>query len=374
MLTSNRSFKVLFISNPNSIHTRRWLDWFCAKGHTVGLIADAPLQDPWPGIEIFDIATKYNASLTRWPLWAYWTRQIIQKWQPDILHAHRVSSAGWLGAFSGFHPLVVSAWGSDLLLHPQKSWIANRLAHFSIKKSDLVTAPSEQLVQKSIEFGALPENVHHIFWGVDTNIFFPQGRSVDFAEADKFPLQVLSIRAIKPLYNQDKILHAAKSVLKEFPETQFIFLVHNQDPVYLDKLENLASSLGISSSIEWKHAITPGIEMADLLQKISLVVSIPDHDGTPVSVLEALACGIPVVASDIPSLEPWIVEGKTGYKVPPKDPAAIANAILKTLRDHQFRQNCRSIAPVVIQTRASHNSQMQRMEDLYWQLLDRGKS
>lgn len=247
------------------------------------------------------------------------------------------------------------------------------LAHYAIRKADLVTAPSEELVSKSIEFGAMPDKVHQIHWGVDTSVFFPQEQVGEISGNSQIPPLILSIRAIKPVYNQDVILMAARTVLQKYPKARFVFLIDNPDLAYLEKLKQLATDLNIGASIEWKSARSPGKEMADLLNESSLVLSIPDHDGTPVSVLEALACGIPVITSDLPSLKPWIDPGKTGYLVAPQDSTLLAQTIITALQDSLLRQTCKSQAPAMIQARASHDHQMQRMEKLYHQLLERGK-
>ena len=162
--------RICFISNPNSTHTRRWVNWFSRHGHTVCLIADTRLQEPWPEIEVFDLTRRLDATPIKSLLWSVWTRQIALRWRADILHAHRVSSAGWVAAFSGVQPLVVTPWGSDLYLHPRRSIAARYLAYFSLKSARLVTVDAQDLRALALRFGAPPTQTYIIQWGVDLNL------------------------------------------------------------------------------------------------------------------------------------------------------------------------------------------------------------
>ncbi len=165
-LNNTRKLKICYISNPNSIHTQRWLGWFAEQGHEVALIADAPYRDELSGVRVYDLTRRINIRVLRFAVWGLITRQLVQRLQPDILHAHRVSSAGWLGAFSGYHPFVVTPWGSDLLTHPARSQAASWLAKYVLKRADRVTADSQALLLKAIHFGGAPEVTDLIQFGV----------------------------------------------------------------------------------------------------------------------------------------------------------------------------------------------------------------
>ena len=152
--------KICYLANPNSTHTRRWLAWMAQRGHTVLLVADVSPAEPWLDTPLYDLPAGLNISVVKYFYWEFQLRQILRSWQPDILHAHRVSSAGWLGAFSGFHPFVVTPWGSDLYLHPQRSAAARRLAKIVLSRADLVTADSSDLCRKAIDYGARASATH----------------------------------------------------------------------------------------------------------------------------------------------------------------------------------------------------------------------
>jgi len=359
--------RLCFISNPNSIHTRRWVDWFANYGHTVCLIADNPLKQRWEGIPIYDLPARFNTTALKYLIWSVWTRQIIRRWRPEIVHAHRVNGAGWLGAFSGFHPFVVTPWGTDLYVHPYQSRIFRRLAQHVLTHADLVTADSADLAKQALLFGSEPSKTQLIQWGVDTAIFYP-GTSDPTVRArlhvNPGPV-ILSLRGIAPIYHIDTIIRAIPQVKLVFPQVTFIFLDYNTDLAYKAHLENLIADQALQTSVRWLSEITSREAVADLNRLADIAVSVPSSDGTPVSVLEAMACGAAPVVSDLPSLREWITDGENGLLVPVGDPEALAAAIVRLLQQPHLREQFRQRNQEIIHSRADHQAEMQKMEQLY---------
>lgn len=365
------SLRLLFIANPNSTHTRRWVEWFFQRGHTVALVADAPLHAAWESGEIFDLAKQFNLRMIRYVVWVWQLRAIIRRWRPDIVHAHRVSSAGWLGAFSGFHPLVVTPWGSDLYQHPGRSALAGRLARFTLQRADLVTADSQDLRRLAIHFGADPSTSHEIQWGVDRRSFFPAGKPA--AWKDRLGIQdepvLLSPRGVNRIYNLDVIVRAFARVRAVYPRAVLILRAVNVDLDYQHEIEQLVETAGLSANVRWAPEIEPYPEVAGLYRLADVVVSLASSDGTPVSVLEALACGVPVIASDLASLREWIEDGVNGRLVPTQDPELLAARVIELLGNPSLRKQFASLGPRLIAEKADQVVEMAKMERLYQDLV-----
>ena len=363
--------KLCYIANPNSTHTRRWITWMMRRGHTVLLIADTPLSEPWPDITIIDLPAKINVPVIRYFFWEFWIRNILRRWKPDVLHGHRVSSAGWLGAFSGFHPFVVTPWGSDLYLHPDRSLAARWLAKVVLKTADLVTADSADLCQKAITFGAQEDATHVIQWGVDMALFNPSKDVAYLREALRIgngPV-ILSPRGLNPVYNIDTIIRSIPLVKQEFPEVVYLLRRYNEDLMYQRKVEKLILDLDLSQSIQWIGKIEPWEKVADYYNLADLVLSVPSSDSTAVSVLEAMACGAPVIASDLPSTCEWITSGDNGLLVPVRDPVRLAEDTIRLLSDLHLRTLFSNKNKVLVQEKANHQIEMEKMERLYLGLM-----
>ena len=370
-MPSKSGLKICFISNPDSTHTRRWIHWFHQRGHTVSLIADTPMQLPWPGQEIFHLTKLINIPLFRFPIWELWVRHLLMKWRPQILHAHRVSSAGWLGSFSGFHPFVLTPWGTDLYQHAKSSPLVSWLARFALQRADLVTADSNDLLAQAVRFGARPECSMIVQWGVDFSVYHPWGKGAQLREEldiGNRPV-ILSPRAVRSIYNLETIIEAMPMVLKRVPDAVLVLRDYNTNESYKQQIQKSVTDRSLSSSVQWLGRVEPWERNVEIYRMADVVVSVPSSDGTPVSVLEAMACGVPVIASDLPSLREWIEPDRSGLLVPVRDPVGLADAITKVLTDKAISAVYAQRALDIVRSRADHEREMEKMEESYYSLL-----
>ena len=110
-------------------------------------------------------------------------------------------------------------------------------------------------------------------------------------------------------------------------------------------------------------------EMADLFRSAAVVVSPSTHDGTPNTLLEALACGCFPIVGDIDALREWIIDGENGFLVDPTDPAELATAINRAITDRELRRRAAIVNRQLIAERAEHGAVMTQAEDFYRQVL-----
>lgn len=329
-------------------------------------------QEPWEGVQVENFPARFNISVIKYIVWGFWARRLINQWKPDILHAHRVSSAGWIGAFTGFHPFVVTPWGSDLYSHPYRSTTARILAHKVLEKADLITTDSQDLRKQAIKFGANPEHTTVIGWGVDLEIFYPDHANSQLKENFNIlnSFVILSPRGVDPVYNLDIILLAFKKVLKEIPNSTLILRDYNTKQAYKTYLTSMIAQLGIQNSIRWVGELDDWKQVVNLYRLADIVVSVPSSDGTPVSLLESMACGKPVISSDLPSIREWINHDQNGLLVPQRDSDALSQAILALLTNPQKKKKFASYNIPLIQERANHHAEMSKIELLYKNLID----
>lgn len=370
--------RLCYISDPNSPHTRRWVGWFARHGHEVCLLADIPPKQAWGDYPIIDLSEIFHGRVIRFPVWSAWLRRYIRQWKPDILHAHRVNSAGWLVAASGFHPRVVTPWGSDVFVQPKHSRLARWLAKQTLSHADLVTTNSQAMSEQVIQLGARPETVQRVQFGVEVEIFHPGDTELRYSLRTKLALPrdrplVLSARGIRPIYNIDVILQSMRGVRQSFPDATFLFIDYNTDTAYKNQLELAIREQGLEANTRWLPPTSSREEMADLYRVCDLVISVPSSDATPVSVLEAMACGVPVICSDLPSIHELIINGDTGYLVPVGDDVQLAKAIISLLEQPELATRMGQQACRVVSEKYNYELEMQKMEDCYKNLHGRQK-
>jgi len=172
--------RLAFLADGESVHTKRWLKYFVGKGYDVHLITST--AKPIKGVKIHELRfslarNAYFLAHASFPLRAWKIRKTVRKINPDVLHAHYITNYGLCGALSGFHPLILSPWGSDIATDPERSRIKKLLIRFAFERADLVQINTELGKKRLIELGCDPRKIFMQQWGVDTNRFSPKARS-----------------------------------------------------------------------------------------------------------------------------------------------------------------------------------------------------
>ena len=155
------------------------------------------------------------------------------------------------------------------------------------------------------------------------------------------------------------LLRAAARVVREVPETVFAFAGTGRLET---RCRAEADRLGLSDSIRWLGWLS---DTRPLLARMELVALPSSWEGMPNVILEAMACGKPAVAANVGGCAELIVEGETGFLVPPGDEAALAERILRLLRDAALRRRLGAAARQRVEREFSIAAMVERNESLY---------
>lgn len=371
-----RKLKICYLADWRSIHTQRWLKYFFNNGHEIHLISDNPQEcQELKDVKLYNFVIKGEDRVKKisWKLYlvlrSLRLRRLLKKINPDILHSHFVSYYGWWGAKSGFHPFVLTAWGSDIYVIPQESAIGKAQIEFALKNADLITSDAESLREETIALGASEKNNYVIQWGIDFKRFNPDVKCDGLREKLGFDnsLVVLSPRSFISLYNIDVIIKSIPLVMREIPNVTFILMRGYGNQETENELNKLAQELGIEDKIRFidfvlREEIPQYYKLADIL------VSIPSSDATSSSLLEGMACGVAPIVSDLPSTREWIKDGENGLVIPPKDSETLGKVIIKLLKNKTQRELFAKRNIALIKEKADHKKHMDDMEQLYYGL------
>ena len=154
--------KILILANPLSSHTIKWVNSLNARGIEIYLFGlnsyNKNSFNKNVTIEILDVPKKLQSNKDgSFSKIIYLTaigkiKRFIKKIQPDVLHAHYVSSYGLLGALANFHPLIVSVWGTDIYYIPEKNIFYQKLIEFSLSKADKILSTSRAMAVQTEKF------------------------------------------------------------------------------------------------------------------------------------------------------------------------------------------------------------------------------
>lgn len=339
--------RIATLSNASVVHTRRWVEHLRGRGHDVRVWSlergpqalDArPLPNPpLPGFVRYALATP---ALTR----------ELRAFAPDLVDAHYVPNYGLLGALSGFRPLSVAAWGSDLLVAGRRDPLQRARARWVLRRADLVLADADNLAGAALALGARPATVRAIPWGVDRARFAP-------APARERGL-LLSARMHEPVYDIPTILRAAAGVLARHPHA---FLAVAGDGSRLAEHRRLAASLLPADRHRFLGRLAPA-DLAGWLGRAEVYLSASLSDSTSLSLLEAMSAGAIPVVSDIEGNREWVADGDGARLFACGDAAALERALERALGDPAWAEAARARNADVVATRGDWHRNFARIE------------
>ncbi len=286
------------LGDANSVHVRRWAAEMQLRGFRVSVITARP--QPQDGV-VQRVMTPVRRS-SDW-LWRVGqARMHLRELAPDIVHAHYITSYGYLAARCARRPLFMTAWGSDLLLTPRRNPLLRGLTGWTLRRADVLTADSHDLLQAAESYRPTAP-VHLVHWGADLQRFAP-------ADWDDKPatLHIASLRNWEPNYQIEWIIEALALLRQQCPASQAQLHLMGGGPQEA-ALRRQVADLGLAACVHF-HGRLDDARMQATLRRCHVSVSVPRSDATSVSVLESMACGLPVVASDLPANRHWLTRAQ----------------------------------------------------------------
>jgi glycosyltransferase involved in cell wall biosynthesis len=302
--------KVFFLGDIVHPNTQNWVNGLKNYGGCEVITWSLP----WPKGR-FGIVKRLIVSL-----WALLTlKQKIKQFNPDIVIGYRLTSYGFIGAFTGIHPLVIAQQG-ETDVWPRDHWttpIKSCLARYAVKRADLVHAWGENMAQSVYELGGEKDKVLILPRGIDLSNFT--------ADADKpfDRVQIFASRALHPDYGYDVIINAIHSIKEVGIPVDFRIAGSGSEDYFL---KQMVLNLGLDSEITFLGRIS-NEALKKELQTSNVYISMPVTEGVSASLLEAMACCCIPVVSDLPANRQWITNRVNGFLIPVGDVRELANSL-----------------------------------------------
>ena len=289
-------------------------------------------------------------------------KRIISEIKPDLIHAGPLQTAGYLAAKSGFQPLVTMSWGSDLLVDAGRNDWMRRVTAYTLKRTTVLAGDCAAVQQEAARFGFPPERTVLFPWGVDLQHFTP-GQADDLRARlgwqDAFV--VLSARSLEPLYGVDVLARGFARAARQAPDLRLLILSCGSQAGLIQKI---LADAGVLERVHFAGQVSQP-DLPAYYRAADLYVSASHSDGSSVSLMEALACGLPALVSDIAGNREWLEGSAAGWFFPDGDEAAVASGILNAYRLRGKLPEVRSAARELAEQRANWNINFQRLLDAY---------
>jgi glycosyltransferase involved in cell wall biosynthesis len=356
------------------IRTRGDMGQRAPAGHPRGFGAGSWLRSAgWVGI---------RTRLRQWlgpltvPVAARAASDVVARIQPDIIHALRIPFEGMLAAHADLPaPLVCSVWGNDFTLHASASPGMARLTRATLGRASGLHTDTERDLHLASDWGYpadRPSVVLPTGGGVRAEVFHP-GKT-DRSRLDDSLVKILgSIPASAPVVvnprgfrayvRNDTFFQSIPAILEQIPDARFLCPAMQGQ----DQAQRWIRRLDIEAAVSLLPKLTPH-ELAAVYQRAMVTVSISEHDGTPNTFLEAMACGSYPVVGDIESMREWRSHGISSTLVPPHDHVALASAVVSALTDDAGRMSASEVNRRLVAERAERHAVMTNAEGFYQQV------
>jgi len=425
--------RLAYVADGRSPIALNWIRHFVEAGHEVHLLSTFPCRPELPlaSLQVFPVAFSgagpagspagrrsglFGAAgmglrtvLRHWlgpltvPSAARGVREALQRIQPDLVHAMRVPFEGMLAAAAEpAAPLLVSVWGNDFTLHAPAAPGMRRLTRRTLARASALHSDCRRDVRLAGIWGLRPGAPVEVIsgnGGVRGEIFYPaaggEGKSgagppVGVGEQpghppaagaeelrgphlpgwDRLPAAapvIVNPRGFRGYVRNDTFFRAIPRVLQARPDARFVCPAMAGEPV----AQRWAARLGIEERVLLLPGLSPE-QLGALFRRSQLSVSPSEHDGTPNTLLEAMACGSFPLAGDLESIREWIEPGVNGLLFDPANPDSLAVEILGALADEPLRTAAAQFNQRLIAERGTYEMGMAKAERLYERLIHGG--
>jgi glycosyltransferase involved in cell wall biosynthesis len=402
--------RLTFLADLRSPIAVQWIRHFVEQGHHVQAISSYPLsgdvlpgaettslplvlpgpgrigasgrrgleqaRGPWIGAHVAQWATPRRVSAVRTffgPALVQAKRRrlqsLVDQHRPDLVHAMRIPFEGIAaGALTGL-PVIVSVWGNDFTLFAGRTQMMAKATRRALATAEVVHCDCHRDARMAREWGFAADRQIWVVpgnGGVDRSVFYP-GPS-DFRLRLGIPEQatiILNPRGIREYVRTDTFFSALSPVLRSFPEVHVVCL----GMVGSRYAENMIADTRLNPRRVHLLATLDHRMMADAFRSSRVSVSLSEHDGTPNTLLETMACGALPVVGDVDSVREWIRDGVNGLVVSAQDPAVVAAALTRALTDDTLVQAAREENERLVRDRADYHANMLDIESRYEMLV-----
>jgi glycosyltransferase involved in cell wall biosynthesis len=361
------TLRLCFIGPANNVTFRRWAEWFTARGHETTVLTVEPTQEAHHFRQI-DLSCNYGGRKVGRLVSAVRMASVIRRLCPDVVHAHYLRGLAWGVSLIRFCPIVVTPWGSDVLEEQGafKEWYSCALTKKVFASANIVAVHSNYMEGRIRTLLPIGVRVVRVGWGINLQAF-RSGLDVETLR-QRWNISwdqpiIFSPRLAQPFYRHDLVIRAFSVIQKENPRVVLVISEQFPDVEYLCQLRALVSDLNLDDHVRFIGSI-PYPDMPLWMNLAHIMIMVPQSDGMPNTLWEAMACGALPVLNRLPQYAEVIEDGINGLLVEP-EPADIAKVILQALASPELKTKAELRNRELVQTMADQDQEMARMEGWY---------
>ena len=306
--------KVLYVSSGQGVHDLRFVNLMKMAGWLVFYLrTDGMPNQKVDGVKVVEwVGNKFQISEINQQLFADSLLELEQSISPDVIQIGPLVPTAAALSESLQTPVLGVSWSRDLLYDLDLSNWSTEIAITAINRSDHLLVDCQTVARRAISLGANIKNISVIPWGVELGTFkFCPKADVLMDKSVPKNFKVISIRALEPLYRVSDLIESVRVLesRSSLPNLKVSIFSKGSDEA---NLRTKVKTSNLSEYFEFSGYL-PESELPSVLSEFDVFVSTSPVDGSSISMLQAMATGLPCVVPDIESNREWIQDGLTGF-------------------------------------------------------------
>ena len=358
--------KIIYFSLDYTPHDHRFLTALAETEHQVFYVRlqrgprqteDRPVPE-----KIEQVLWEGGQTIFRWqdvPKYVLGLQRIIRKIKPDLIHAGPIQTCAFIAVLTSFRPILTMSWGFDLMKDVDRGWGWQKITQYVLRNTAYFTSDAMVTRDKAVAYGMNPQKTIVFPWGVDLQQFTPS----TVRRLPSAGFTVFCNRSWEPNYGVDVLARAFAKVAREKPQVSLLLIGGGSQGHIIRQVLN---SGGVMDNVSFPGQVN-NRELPRFYQMADLYVS-PSHvDGSSVSLMEALACGLPCLVSDIPANKEWVFDDQNGWLFPDGNVDALAARIIFAIEKRTLLPALGKQARVIAEDRADWKKNVAKLLKAYEQ-------
>ncbi|MBW4084529.1 glycosyltransferase [Paenibacillus sp. S150] len=329
--------RILLLASGNDIHSVRWANQLSENGNEVHLCYSSNHK---PSVDKFSKDVYLHELLVPAPYGYYMNvlqlKTIISSVRPDVLNAHYSSGYGTLGRLVNFSPYLISVYGSDVYDFPYSSKRNMKLIKKNLNAASALASTSYAMAnQTSKLIGCLASDIYITPFGVEVEKFYKKSTKKNINT-----IIIGSIKKLSPKYGIKYGILAIYYLINNFlgnqQDLKIKYYIYGEGEEK-SSLEKLVNECNLQDIVEFKGRV-PNDIVPDALNELDIFLgtSVLDSESFGVAIVEAMACEVPVIVSDVDGFKEVVDYGEAGILVPRKDYKAMAKEIYNLFKNPEL--------------------------------------
>jgi glycosyltransferase involved in cell wall biosynthesis len=298
-------------------------------------------------------------------------QRLVTEIKPDLIHAGPIQNCAFIAALSGFRPILAMSWGYDLVIDADKSAWTRWVTQYTLKRSAFFTSDANVSRDKAVLFGVDPERTVIFPWGTEIENFVPKKEEARKKKAsipnrnskteNRKSLTLFCSRTWESIYGVDVLAKAFVKVATIDPNVNLILLGGGSQGA---KIRQILMNGGAMERVHFGGQVAQK-DLPRWYHMADIYIS-PSHvDGSSVTLMEALASGLPCLVSDIPGNKEWIEDGVNGWTFRDGDANDLAEKLLNAIKNRGAFQEIGEAARKTAEQKADWKKNFGKLLEVY---------